>query len=159
MGRNIEKFIFEVPNKTKFVYAKLWKQNCKEPNFITVFKVMRDEFFPMWGINFNACTEEEKQKIKSISKKAYDDYKHDVYFVDEEKLARILSSIPEITSTIYYNYCEKHGKKPRFDSLFKIIKEDYLSRISVDFSLLDEGQRYEIEEMARDAFEGIKEGE
>ena len=39
-------------------------------------------------------------------------------------LGRVLASIPEIVSTVTYNYMGENGKFPRFSSVFKLVKAD-----------------------------------
>ena len=47
-------------------------------------------------------------------------------------------------------------KMPRFPTVFKMVKAE-LKYDGIDFNKLDESDKYEIKEMARDTFDGIKE--
>lgn len=70
----------------------------------------------------------------------------------------ILGEIPCIVSDAFYNLIGQTGKCPRFSSVFKIVKET-LKAEGIDYKKLSESDKYEIEVMAKDAFEGIKEVE
>lgn len=147
--------IFDITSR---VYSRLWQTNCKEPTFLEVFKKVKEDFSKI-GVNFASLNNEEKEQIKKKVESAYKNYKEEVYFVDDKKLGMILASLPNITSEVYYQLKQSNNKVPRFDSVFKIIKEKYLPGIRVKFSMLDDSQKYEIEEMVRDVYFGIREGE
>lgn len=67
---------------------------------------------------------------------------------------QLLGDIPSmVSSRIYSNMT--NGKFPRFPSVFKMIKED-LKAEGYPFETFTDVQKYEIEEMVRDTFYGIK---
>ena len=70
---------------------------------------------------------------------------------------QLLGDIPSMVSNrIYSNMI--NGKFPRFLSVFKMIKED-LKNEGYPFDTFTDVQKYEIEEMVRDTFYGIKSAE
>ena len=71
------------------------------------------------------------------------------------ELGKILANIPMLVSDISFNLMGETGKVPRFSSVFKRVKEE-LKYDGIDWKNLNESDRNEIQEMARDAFEGIR---
>lgn len=66
-----------------------------------------------------------------------------------------LGNIPMIVSNTFYNYMGEKNRKPRFETVFKMVKEE-IKYEGYDFKTLPKNQQNEIEEMARDAFEGMR---
>lgn len=80
----------------------------------------------------------------------------DIYMKKSE-LGQILATIPGIVSDVTFNLMGQMGDKmPRFPTVFKMVKAE-LKYDGIDFNKLDESDKYEIKEMARDTFDGIKE--
>ncbi len=71
------------------------------------------------------------------------------------ELGQILANIPMLVSDISFNLMGETGNVPRFSSVFKRVKEE-LKYDGIDWKNLNESDRNEIQEMARDAFEGIR---
>lgn len=71
------------------------------------------------------------------------------------ELGQVLANIPGWVSDITFNYMGEKGKVPRFPSVLKGVKAE-LKYDGIDWNKLSESDKYEIEEMARDVFEGIK---
>lgn len=67
-----------------------------------------------------------------------------------------LCEIPGLVSDIVYTYMGKNKKFPRYDSVLKLVKED-MKHYGLNWNRLNENERYEIDNMCRDAFYGIKE--
>ena len=73
------------------------------------------------------------------------------------ELGKVLATIPNMVSDITFNLMgQNEDKIPRFSSVFKLVKEE-LKYDGIDFKKLSESEKYDIEEMARDTFDGIKE--
>ena len=73
------------------------------------------------------------------------------------ELGKVLATIPNMVSDITFNLMgQNEDKIPRFSSVFKLLKEE-LKYDGIDFKKLSESEKYDIEEMARDTFDGIKE--
>lgn len=72
------------------------------------------------------------------------------------ELGQVLANIPGMVSDITFNMMGEIGKVPRFPSVLKRVKEE-LKYDGIDWKKLSESDKYEIEEMARDTFDGIKE--
>lgn len=73
-------------------------------------------------------------------------------------IGMLLGEIPCLVSDAFYNLMSQTGRCPRFSSVFKIVKEN-LKMQGIDYKILNERDKFEIETMARDAFDGIKEAE
>ena len=71
-------------------------------------------------------------------------------------LGQVLSTIPGFVSDITYGLMGETGRTPRFPSVFKRLKDE-LKYDGIDFKSLNESEKSEIEAMARDVFDGIKE--
>ena len=71
------------------------------------------------------------------------------------ELGQVLANIPGFVSDITFNMMGETGKNPRFSSVLKRVKEE-LKYDGIDWKKLSESDKYEIEEIARDAFEGIR---
>jgi hypothetical protein len=71
------------------------------------------------------------------------------------ELGQVLANIPTMVSDIAFGLMGETGKNPRFPSVFKRVKEE-LKYDGIDWKKLNESEKYEIEEMARDVFEGIR---
>ena len=76
---------------------------------------------------------------------------------EDDMWEKLMAYLPGLTGDIYYNI-RKSGKNPRYPTVFKLVKEDLL-RKGIDYKKLDEDAKYDIEDMVRDTFYGIKEGE
>ena len=72
------------------------------------------------------------------------------------ELGQVLANIPGMVSDITFNMMGEIGKVPRFPSVLKRVIEE-LKYDGIDWKKLSESDKYEIEEMARDTFDGIKE--
>lgn len=72
------------------------------------------------------------------------------------ELGQILAEIPGIVSSVTFDLMGSKGTVPRFPSVFKIVKEE-LKYAGINFKELNESEKQEIESMARDTFDGIKE--
>ena len=70
-------------------------------------------------------------------------------------LGQVLANIPGFVSDITFNMMGETGKVPRFPSVFKRVKEE-LKYDGIDWKKLSDSDTYDIEEMARDVFDGIK---
>ena len=68
---------------------------------------------------------------------------------------QLLGDIPSMVSCRVYGYKNSNGKYPRFPTVFKMIKED-LKNEGYPFNTFTDFQKYEIEEIVRDAFYGMK---
>ena len=68
---------------------------------------------------------------------------------------QLLGDIPSMVSCNVYSYFNKNGKYPRLPTVFKMIKED-LKNEGYPFNTFTDVQKYEIEEIVRDAFYGMK---
>lgn len=73
------------------------------------------------------------------------------------EFGKFLGGVPCITSQIVYDYMGKNDNKiPRFSSVFKIVKEE-LVHYGYDYKNLTDLQKSDLEMMARDVYEGLKE--
>lgn len=71
-------------------------------------------------------------------------------------LGAVLASIPQYVSDAFYGYmAEKNNRKPRFDIVFKKVKEE-LKYDGIDFNKCSEADKDEIRNMALDVFEGMR---
>lgn len=70
---------------------------------------------------------------------------------------QLLGDIPSMVSSIVYGNFN-NGKFPRFPTVFKLVKEELKSE-GYPFETFTDVQKYEIEEMVRDTFYGIKSAE
>lgn len=71
------------------------------------------------------------------------------------ELGQVLANIPGMVSDITFGLMGEIGKNPRFPSVLKRVKDE-LKYDGIDWKKLSESDKYEIEEMARDVFDGIK---
>ena len=71
------------------------------------------------------------------------------------ELGQVLANIPGMVSDITFGLMGETGKNPRFPSVLKRVKDE-LKYDGIDWKKLSESDKYEIEEMARDVFDGIK---
>ena len=71
------------------------------------------------------------------------------------ELGQVLANIPGLVSDIAFGLMGETGKNPRFPSVLKRVK-DGLKYDGIDWKKLSDSERYEIEEMVRDVFDGIK---
>lgn len=67
-----------------------------------------------------------------------------------------LCEIPGITSSIVFGYMGEHNQFPRYPSVLKLLKEE-MKLYGLYWSKLSEKDRYEIDNICRDAFYGMKE--
>ncbi len=70
-------------------------------------------------------------------------------------LGQVLANIPGLVSDITFNIMGETGKNPRFPSVLKRVKDE-LKYEGIDWKKLSESDKSEIEAMARDVFEGIR---
>lgn len=77
--------------------------------------------------------------------------------MNKVELSKVLANIPGMVSDVTFNLMGQMGDKmPRFPSVFKLVKEE-LKYDGIDWKKLSDSEKYDIEEMARDTFDGIKE--
>lgn len=75
---------------------------------------------------------------------------------NQYNLEQILSEIPNMTSDIYYSYLENLHRRPRFDMVFKKVKEK-LKFDGIDYIKCSKYDQEEIINMAYDVFCGLRE--
>ena len=73
----------------------------------------------------------------------------------KNEIGQILAVIPSMVSDITFGLMGETGKNPRFPTVFKMVKAE-LKYDGIAFNKLDESDKFEIKEMARDVFDGIK---
>ena len=77
--------------------------------------------------------------------------------LSDSQLSELMGYLPGVTSQAYY-FTKSTTGTTRFPSVFKMVKED-LKNNGIDFTVLDEGSKYEIMEIVKDAYYGIRDGE
>lgn len=74
------------------------------------------------------------------------------------ELEDMIHLVPGYVSTSYYNLYFQKKRIPRFDSVFKIVKEE-MQKEGYDYNKLSQKDKIAMQDMARDTYDGIREAE
>ena len=71
-----------------------------------------------------------------------------------------INSVPSVVSDCFYKVMNDiGGKKPRFDSVYKMCKEQFVKDLGCSYNALTENQKYELKSTAEDTYWGIRQAE